>query len=179
MMTDGMTVNSAVHANFQEICKKVNFQHTYKSVDKLYCCDFCGGIHQQCILDRRSDVRCLSTPAFQRSIEQFLFKYDIAPNQTWRDLYIQKTPGYRLAMAERFMCIITPGAKESEWTDTLRRRSWDTRGSFYTSNAGSCRAMYESGRFSEFVPPTASTPRASSSSSSPIVMPDSSFLTSN
>jgi hypothetical protein len=136
------------------------------------------------------DPRCLQTsPSFQRFVQQFLFKYDVAPGQEWRNLFVNRTPGYRLAMAERFGAIVTASGPDDPWYRTLQQRAWATRGRVWTSSAGSSRQIFDEGRIGEFLnaelsfkawdPSSGASPRPSCCSATPTAAPELTVISSS
>lgn len=117
--------------------------------DKKYGCAFCGAIHHLDCHTKGNDPPCMKSGAFNRFIQNFLFEFDIAPDQEWRQMLQYKVSGYRRAMAERFAAIV--GLSDAEWTATLQRRAWDTRKQTFSSNAGTSRELFQQGRAGEFL----------------------------
>jgi hypothetical protein len=179
-------VNNGVHKKFKEVYSSDSVRG--KSFGpKSYGCELCGNIHQNRTKACHMDPRCLQTsPSFQRFVQQFLMKYDVAPGQAWRNLFVNRTPGYRLAMAERFGSIVTAEGPDDPWHRALQQRSWATRGRGWTSSAGSSRQIFEEGRIGEFLnaelsfktwdPASGTSPRPSCCSATPTITPDLSTL---
>lgn len=119
--------------------------------DKKYGCTFCGAIHHLDCHTKGNDPPCMKSGAFNRFVQNFLFEFDIAPEQEWRNMLQYKVSGYRRAMAERFAAIIGSTTSDADWTATLQRRAWDMRKQAYSSNAGTSRELYQQGRVGEFL----------------------------
>lgn len=118
--------------------------------DKKYGCVFCGSLHHLECHQKGNDPPCLSKGAFNRFIQNFLFEYDIAPDQEWRQMLQFKVTGYRRVMAERFASLVANTA-DPEWTGMMHRRSWEMRKQTFSSNAGTTRELHHQGRASEFL----------------------------
>jgi hypothetical protein len=118
--------------------------------DKKYGCVFCGSLHHLECHQKGNDPPCLRTGAFNRFIQNFLFDYDIAPDQEWRQMLQFKVPGYRRVMSERFASLVG-NSSDPEWMSTMQRRSWDLRKQTFSSNAGNARELFHQGRASEFL----------------------------
>jgi hypothetical protein len=172
-------VNDGVKKKFKEVYSSDSVRG--KSFGpKSYGCELCGNIHQNRTKLCHTDPRCLQTsPSFLRFVQQFLFKYDVAPGQEWRNLYVNRTPGFRIAMAERFGAIVHAEGPDDPWFRTMQQRAWATRGRAWTSSAGSSRQIFEEGRIGEFLnaelsfkswdPTTGTSPRPSCCSTTPTV----------
>jgi hypothetical protein len=131
--------------------------------DKKYGCAFCGSLHHLECHQKGNDPPCIRTGAFSRFIQNYLFEYDIAPEQEWRRMYMFQVPGHRRVMAERFAMLVGGGngSVNAQWTDLMHRRSWDARG-VVSSNLGTSRELFVQGRVNEFLyfqSSGASTPR--------------------
>jgi hypothetical protein len=118
--------------------------------DKKYGCVFCGSLHHLECHQKGNDPPCLSKGAFNRLVQNFLFEYDIAPEQEWRQMLQYKLAGYRRVMAERFASLVCSNS-DPEWIGVMQRRSWDLRKEKFSSNAGTSRDLYHQGRASEFL----------------------------
>ena len=119
--------------------------------ERKYGCLFCGGIHQLESAEKGNDPPCMRNGAFAKFIQDFLFRYDIAPDQEWRRLFMFKTPGFRRAMADRFAIMVSHDPSDAEWTSMMHRRSWETRSASFKSNAGNARDLFQQQRASEFI----------------------------
>jgi hypothetical protein len=118
--------------------------------DKKYGCVFCGSLHHLECYQKGNDPPCLSKGAFNRFIQNFLFEYDIAPDQEWRQMLQFKVPGHRRVMAERFASLVA-NTSDPEWMSIMHRRSWEMRKQTFSSNAGTSRELHHQGRVSEFL----------------------------
>lgn len=163
------TPNKAAHA--QEVAAVTT---DGKSLgDKKYGCMFCGSLHHLDCHQKGNDPPCLRTGAFNRFIQNFLFDYDIAPEQEWRQMLQYRVPGYRRVMAERFASLVG-NTSDADWTRIMHRRSWDMRKQTFSSNAGTSRELFHQGRASEFLffhthGGGSSSPRPSSTHSVPMM----------
>ncbi len=146
------TVNEAVKQRHATDVAAVSASIGGKSMgDRKYGCLFCGGIHQLESVEKGNDPPCLRTGAFAKFIQDFLFRYDIAPDQEWRRMFMFKTPGFRRAMADRFATIVSHEPADAEWTSFMHRRAWETRTASYKSNAGIARDLFQQQRVQEFI----------------------------
>jgi hypothetical protein len=146
------TVNDAVKQRHALDIASVSASAGGKSMgERKYGCLFCGGIHQLESAEKGNDPPCMRNGAFAKFIQDFLFRYDIAPDQEWRRLFMFKTPGFRRAMADRFAIMVSHDPSDAEWTSMMHRRSWETRFASFKSNAGNARDLFQQQRANEFI----------------------------
>jgi hypothetical protein len=167
MQGAGQTVNDEVRGRHSADVSAFSSTSGKSLGERKYGCTFCGSMHQLECLVKGGDPPCIRNGAFAKFIQDFLFKYDIAPGQEWRNMFLLRTPGYRRAMADRFAVItsITTSTEDDMWTSFLHRRAWDTREVQHTSNAGTSRELFQQNRAAEFIyfnSSGASSPRPSS-----------------
>jgi len=160
----GQTVNDEVRMRHLSDVSAVSSTGGKSLGERKYGCMFCGSIHQLDCLDKGGDPPCIRGGAFAKFIQDFLFKYDIAPDQEWRRMFLIRAPGFRRSMADRFAVITSSTNTDDDelWTALLQRRAWDTRKVVHSSNAGTSRELFQLSRASEFL-----FFNSSSSSSSP------------
>ena len=147
----GKTVNDQVCAHHGMEVSAASSAHKKTLGERKYGCTFCGALHQLDCLEKGGDPQCIRGGSFAKYIQDFLFRYDIAPNQEWRRMFLGRIPGFRRAMAERFAVITSHEADDENWTSFMQRRAWDTRSASYNSNAGSSRELFQQNRASEFL----------------------------
>lgn len=146
------TINEAVKQRHALDIASVSASAGGKSMgERKYGCLFCGGIHQLESVEKGNDPPCMRNGAFAKFIQDFLFRYDIAPDQEWRRLFMFKTPGFRRAMADRFAIMVSHDPSDAEWTSMMHRRSWETRFASFKSNAGNARDLFQQQRANEFI----------------------------
>ena len=147
----GKTVNDQVCAHHGMEVSAASSTHKKTLGERKYGCTFCGALHQLDCLEKGGDPQCVRGGSFAKFIQDFLFRYDVAPNQEWRRMFLGRIPGFRRAMAERFAVITSHEADDVTWTSFMQRRAWDTRSASYNSNAGSSRELFQQSRASEFL----------------------------
>ncbi len=163
LSTAGQTVNDEVKGRHFAEVSAVSAAGGKSLGDRKYGCTFCGSLHQLDCLDKGGDPPCIRGGAFAKFIQDFLFKYDIAPDQEWRRMFLARAPGFRRSMADRFAVITS--TDDDVWTSFIQRRAWDTRKMFNTSNAGTSKELFHQNRAAEFLffnSSASSSPRPSS-----------------
>lgn len=145
----GQTVNDEVRGRHLAEVSAVSSAGGKSLGERKYGCTFCGALHQLDCLEKGGDPPCVRGGAFAKFIQDFLFRYDIAPDQEWRRMFLARAPGFRRAMAERFAVITS--TDDDEWTSFVQRRAWDTRNQLYRSSAGTSRELFQQNRASEFL----------------------------
>ncbi len=116
-------------------------------------CKNCGEIHQNAKLCGDTDLPCVRTNI--RMVKDFLIRYDVAPNQRWRELFRRRTAGCATAMYERFLTILLPSdvVPDDAWARTIQKRALSTQRCKYQFWAGTCKDLHERGMIDQFAKP--------------------------
>lgn len=124
---------------------------TLDSIGK-YGCKLCGQVHFMSSLQKRKSVKTHEPMLY--IVRNFLLRYDVAPDVTWRKTFMNGDESYELDMLERFFSILLPEHEnDQQWSYLIRKRSYETRNCFWSSSEGDLRELTKRNMLDLFVQP--------------------------
>lgn len=117
-----------------------------------YGCKLCGQIHFMSSLKQRKPIKPHEPLLY--TVRNFLLRYDIAPDVTWKRTFLNGDDSNELDMLERFFSIILPEHENDyQWSYLLRKRSYETRHCTWSSSEGDCKDLTRRNIIDLFVQP--------------------------